>query len=316
MELIKSIIENIDTFPFWFVFSLCVFLSISSWVHWFKKTKRARLIEDVPTSTINSAPQGYVELLGHAVFPPERKMRSPLSGKECIWFHYIVEKRRQNEDGIFGFWHPVTNFQSKSLFKLEDETGKCVIDPTDAEVICYKKKTWYADSYMPGYPTTPASKPGFMNLINRREFRFTERWIEPVETLYAIGQFVTENGIKHKRSIDEDSKILMDRWNLNPKKHLADFDIDSLGRMSDTEWDKIKAKAVKEVKLERSACENNKQKHFLKKPTEKNNLYIISSFSDEELIKQFRKKSRWLLVSAILLGAFAIWMLNVRFYIH
>lgn len=313
MGFIRSIIENIDTIPFWFIFSLSIFFSVLSWVHWLKKIKRARLIEDVATSTVHSAPQGYIELMGHAEFSSEIKMRSPLSGRECVWFHYIIEKRRQNEDGIFGFWDPVTNIESKSEFQLEDETGKCTIDPLGAEVICYEKKIWYADSYTPGYPTTAVSKPGFMNLINRREFRFTERWIEPAETLYAIGQFVTENGRQHKRTIEEDSIILMDRWNLNPKKYLADFEIDSLGRMSDSEWNKIKSKAVKEVREGRSSCENSEQKHFLKKPVEKNNLYIISSFSDEELTKKYRLLSRLLIVSSTFLGAFSVWMVNIRF---
>ena len=45
----------------------CALLSAAGFWMWQHGQRRARLIEDIPTSKIATAPQGYVELLGRAV---------------------------------------------------------------------------------------------------------------------------------------------------------------------------------------------------------------------------------------------------------
>ena len=56
----------------------CALASLAGFWMWQHGQRLARIIEDIPTSRIASAPQGYVELLGQAKNPTSRRSgRSP-----------------------------------------------------------------------------------------------------------------------------------------------------------------------------------------------------------------------------------------------
>src|SRR5690606_16652826 len=96
-----------------------------------RQLRRARLIEDTPTSRIRSAPQGYVELTGFAreVAAADTPLRGPLTGKPCVWFRYRIERYQR---GKRSGWHPVESGASAQWFELDDGSGRCWIDPAGA----------------------------------------------------------------------------------------------------------------------------------------------------------------------------------------
>lgn len=312
MSFIQSISQSLSTMdeiPFWFIWGLLLLACLASWIYWFKKTKRARLIEDVPTSTTRSAAQGYLELIGNAEFLPEGKIVSPLSGRACVWYSYKVEKREQSSDGKRDSWKTVENVTSDHIFLLQDDTGQCVVDPHGAEVVCYESQRWYGKTRNPGH--APA-KTGLLDSVNA-DYRYTERWIEPAEMLYAIGQFETEGTGEELPSLRDETRTILNTWKQNPELYLKRFDKNNDGQIDEQEWAEVRRAAKQEAEKQRMEMAGLPQVHIMRKPPEKSDIYILSSFSDEELIKKYRNSSRWLLICSVISGAAAVWMLNIRF---
>lgn len=306
-------LQTMDELSFWFIWCLVLAACIVSWVQWFKKTKRARLIQDVPTSTIRSAAQGYVELIGNAEFLPAGKIVSPLSGRSCVWFEYSVEEHERSADGKRQNWKTVEKQTSDHLFVLEDDTGRCIIDPHDAEVVTYESQTWYGKTRMPGgAPTKSGIGSAMLDSINA-EYRYTEKWIEPAEMLYAIGQFETEGTGEELPSLRDEARALLNKWKQHPDKYLRSFDKNGDGKIDQEEWSEVQKAAMVQAQQDRMKAEHLPAVHLMRNPPEKENIYILSSLNDEELVKKYRNNARWLLISSVLTGAVAVWMLNIRF---
>lgn len=113
--------------------SLCFF-------GWISAYRRYRTAEDLPTSKIASAAQGYVELHGRAAQAFGKDTRAPFSGKSCCWFRYLVERK---EGG--GNWQISDMGESTAEFLLIDSTGNCVINPIGAEVLPVDHQIWTND---------------------------------------------------------------------------------------------------------------------------------------------------------------------------
>jgi hypothetical protein len=161
------------------LFTVIAFLSA------FRSLKRARLIEDVPTSKIRSAHQGYVELEGHAMPHEERGLQSsPLEGRDCVWWQYKVQERRSNGRGQQS-WVTVDKGMSLTPFLVEDETGRCVIRPEGASARVNLSRTWYGSSPRP----VPRAAGG--SLLGG--YRYEESVILAGERLYALGRFTTRH---------------------------------------------------------------------------------------------------------------------------
>lgn len=71
--------------------ALALMLVCSLWL-WRANFRRARAVEDTPTSKIASAHQGYVELVGAACLG-KTPLAAPLTGRQCVWYRYRVEKK-------------------------------------------------------------------------------------------------------------------------------------------------------------------------------------------------------------------------------
>ena len=301
-------IQTMDAIAFGFICGFILFGSVIAWVQWFKKTKRARLIEDVPTSSIRSAAQGYVELIGNAEFLPDGKIVSPLSGRSCVWYQYKVEKRERDSGGKREQWKTIEKVTSEHLFVLEDDTGRCVIDPDYAEVITYEKQKWHGNSRIPGFAP---QKSGLLDSINA-DYRYTETWIEPAEMLYAIGQFETEGTGEELPSLKEEMRALLNKWKQHPHTYLRAFDKNGDGKIDQQEWGEVQKAAAAQVEKDRMQGSSLPVVHIMRNPPKKQNIYILSSLTDEELVKKYRNNSRWLIIASVVLGAAAVWMINIR----
>lgn len=108
------------------------FLGLFLFYKGFSWFKRKRLIEDIPTSKIRSIAMGLVEVKGKALQAKKEIKQSPLSGKKCIYYRYLVEKLVSS--GKSSRWVRVKQGRSDEPFFVEDETGKVMVDPKNAEV--------------------------------------------------------------------------------------------------------------------------------------------------------------------------------------
>ncbi len=121
---------------------LAVFV-VSSFLFWLSAYQRKRAIDDVPTSTVAAAAQGYVELRGTAEAAPGHSLRGRLTGAHCVWCLFAMKER--NSDGEY------VETERGSLavpFLLRDKSGYCLVDAGQAEVVCDRCQQWKEDGRM------------------------------------------------------------------------------------------------------------------------------------------------------------------------
>ncbi len=106
--------------------------------------RRARLIEDTPTSKVRSAAQGYLELHGTGRNMEGEPLVAPLTGTPCTWYSYKIERKVLAGKG--SRWRTVKSETSTSPFLLVDETGHCIVNPRGAEVVPATRQVWHGDS--------------------------------------------------------------------------------------------------------------------------------------------------------------------------
>src|SRR5690606_12937216 len=78
---------------FWVITGLLAAAAFAAFVFSFHFLRRARLLEDVPTSRIRSAAQGYCELDGIARLLDGPAIAGPLTGLPCVWWEYRIEEK-------------------------------------------------------------------------------------------------------------------------------------------------------------------------------------------------------------------------------
>lgn len=158
-------------------------IGVISFFAWASNFKRTRLIADTPTSRIGSAAQGYVELHGSALLDPENLIRSPISGRSCVWYRFQTFVRQHDRK-----WARVNEGISDSVFEISDGTGRCFIDPDHAEVIGAEKHITYQGQYK-----------------NVEELLYAP-------SVYALGEFSTLGGANSPLNLKEDVTALLAEW--------------------------------------------------------------------------------------------------------
>lgn len=80
--------------------------------------------------------EGMVKLAGVAQLgPSEAPLKGPLSGRDCVWFHYKVTDRRVGGLGRRSRLETLEDRGSDRRFWLENSTGRVAVDPQQAETM-------------------------------------------------------------------------------------------------------------------------------------------------------------------------------------
>ena len=281
---------------------LVIFLSYQS----YRSYHRFRFMDGTATAKIRSAPQGYIELKGLGEWMPGDQIHSPFSGQRCVWFHCLIDRRQRG--GKRAGWVNISDQRSEHLFHLVDETGECVIDPDDAQVIPEIDRSWVGSS-LSDQTNPPVGRAGFsfkkLN-IGFGGYRFRERLITTASQLYAIGHFQTHRSDAGEISITSQVEDLVREWKLKPGQYLADFDIDGNGKIQDEEWKRIYQEARRQV-VNKNTREIKPQ-NLMSKPAQSQHPYILSAIDEERLVS--RKKIMSLLST---LGAFLLFCAILTF---
>ncbi len=95
-----------------------------------RNVNEKRLIENTPVSKVRSAAVGVVELSG--VARCQKIEKSPLSNRECCWWHCRVVELRSDGNSLKGA--TIKQVSSDELFYLEDTSGRVLINPAGAEL--------------------------------------------------------------------------------------------------------------------------------------------------------------------------------------
>jgi hypothetical protein len=291
----ESNISQLLPTPFWIGFSIVSALSLWAFYRMSWWYRHARIIENVPTAKIRSAAQGYVELSGRTKLMDGPMIVSPLTGRSCVWYSYKIEERTNNfrhEKNGHSHWRLVEQKRSEEVFILEDDTGQCVIDPDDADVIATNKKTWHKQ-----HVTPPR--------------RYTEQLITEGETLYAIGFFKTVANVESKK-IRQQVAHLLRQWKSDPNQLMHLYDLNRDSELQPAEWEKARQAAEMHIRLEQGNKEKLEQLSILSSSNQKNQAFILSTVSEQKLIKKYK----WRAIRALLLffmsAGLAVWAINVR----
>lgn len=246
-------------------------LALAAWV---LALRRARAIADTPTSRIAAAAQGYVELLGRGAArgatPP---LLSPVTHLPCLWYRYKVERKDGDK------WVTESSGESADSFLLEDDTGRCLVDPEGAEILPRGTDTWRAGNY-----------------------RYTQSMLIAGEPIYVLGGFRTWNGDSLALDARADVGQLLAAWKQDRPQLLQRFDLDGDGALDLREWQLARAEAQREVARNHRELRTAPATHMIGRPTD-GRLFLISSLPPENLERRF---ARWAFVHvAIFLAAMA-----------
>lgn len=157
-------------------------------IYGFMVNNRKRLIESIPTSPVRSLAVGLVEVSGRAQ-PESGLLRAPFSGLPCVLFSYTVEERRGS--GKDARWETIAKGTSPEPFFVQDETGRVLVVPFDAQLLLPDNRT-SRSNWMNTLPEETTR--GLLNLgiavdrwLGEKTIRCSEACILPDETVYVLG---------------------------------------------------------------------------------------------------------------------------------
>ena len=289
---------------FWAVFAGCLAITLASLYWAFRFFSRFRTIENIPTSRIRSAAQGYVELQGRGKCLEGPPIIAPLSKKNCTWYSFKVEMESARDDKKN--WKTIDSGISSELFLIVDETGQCVIDPDGASVRTIHSDTWY------GYQKRPQHGPGYKGGLDMGNYRYTERRLHSGDNLYAIGLFNSVGGAGGTFDTDTDVREIIREWKQDSEEMLQRFDKNRDGQLDMQEWQAVRNQALAQVMARHNEMKTAPPVNMLTRTGDSRWPYILSAVSQEKLVKHYKIYFVLLVALFFFAGAFTSWILNIR----
>ncbi len=230
-----------------------MFLGLFAWLF---NYRRLLVIAEHPTSTIAAVAQGYVELLGRArnLLP----QKSPLQGRECVWFRYWVYAKDQNNA-----WRLADYRSSEQNFEIEDATGRCTVNPTGAEVIASDR-----------------------HQIIQNDHKYIEELLHSGGTVYVLGKLQTITERNAAQQIKHEVGQLLAQWKKSPFNFKFRFDLNGDGEIDMHEWEQARAQATMEV-LDKKGILNKEEVHLICAPDD-GRMFLISGVSPYELRQRYK----------------------------
>lgn len=299
------------------VLALAAAAGFAIWRAWVM-LHRARTIEDTPTAKIRSAPQGYVELEGVGRLMEGPPIIAPLSGLRCVWYRYRVEQQeiRYERGRLRHRWRVIEHGESRETFWLDDGTGRVVVDPEGAAVLPRHKDVWKSHTRLRPTDAPDALARRLAALPAGEPYRFTEERINTGDPLYALGRIKNISSHADMPTVDAEVRDVLREWKANQPALKARFDLNRDGHIDEREWMLVRAQTRREVHKARRET----QRQFadginLLGPTgERERPYLISGFTQSELLRRARRGMALYGAAFFILGGAAVWLYNVRFH--
>ncbi|GLS03721.1 hypothetical protein GCM10007860_08660 [Chitiniphilus shinanonensis] len=251
---------------------------------WYCNLRQQQAVQNTPLSRVGSTSQGYARLRGQARPLDGEPLVSPF-GTRCVWYHCVEAEVDRSPQG--SRTRVLLDVVSEHSFLLDDGSGACLIDPTDAAMrVGEPSVTWYQD------------------------LRRTEWWIFPGQEVEALGEFAT---LRADRSAPMQRARVSDKlatWKQDRATLLRQFDRDGNGEIDPEEWEQARAAAEREVLRDTIATANRDSADVLRKPRQRRP-YLISTEDLDDYARRRRWYARGYLL-AVLLLLHAMWWIDRR----
>lgn len=261
--------------------SICLgLLCLISILGWLANERRRRAIANTPTARIGSAPQGYVELAGHARLAGD-PLFSPASALPCVWYRCLTERAHQDNRGSYEY---VSMEESEHFILLADGSGEVLIDPEHALIEVAEQ-----------------------SVLTRGDYRYTEWLIRPGQPLFALGEFAS---VRSDENLDfrQDVSLRLAQMKQDKPELLRRFDRNRDGEIDLAEWENVRAAAEAEIAAEYRAERSAKATHVLRRPTD-NRLFLVTTRNLERQLLRYRLW-RWFHLIVLVCALQTLWLLQ------
>lgn len=284
----------------------------------FKELKSKRIIENIPTSKINTGAVGTnVEVTGRIVCEKDKMVKAPISGRPCAFYSIEIQqwKRNRRFRGISignrphsgrgyyqGHWVTIDSFYSDRGFFINDNSGANAMVLVYGAVIKRKGNThdlelhsnkfdemsiWLRQAIDANQRKLRKFKMKKSSWLFSKRFRFREWCFSVGEQIYVLGH--ADSGLKTpKRNRMKFKTFLKAKKAIQENDKLkARFDTNQDGKLDEAELErgaKILAQQL-EAKYSKEKLEDLASKTKLIFKQKKPNPFYISNMSEKELIK-------------------------------
>lgn len=249
---------------------------LASVAAWLSALRRERLFKDTPTSSIATAAQGHVELIGQAKCLPGEPLLSPLTGTPVAWY------RLQTEEKASGKWRTVRDHTSTAPFMIDDGSGVCAVDLGGTSPLVRKKQS-----------------------VRKGHLRHTEWTLREGAPVYAIGEFATVEHFDPGRDEDEDewarAHEALAAWQADQADFVSRFDHNRDGTVDTAEWQQARKEARRFAASRGLSARPEEGINVLRAPGD-GRLFLVADFNHRQLNDAYGT-AKWLLLADVIVGA-------------
>ena len=286
---------------YWIAAALCGVLALAALIGCFSRLRRDRYIADTPLVRIRSAAQGYVRVAGTAQSPPGDILRSPLTGRACVWWDYRVEAREENAKGE-AVYRTIEKATSVTPFVLNDSDGECLVGPVGAEVTATSNERW---SGMSRHPMGAPISESILGLVGQDDYRFQERLIAPGAPLSVLGELRSHSEFG---AVDQKTQEILLQWKRDQPALLRRFDQNHDGQIGPDEWDAARAAAHTEA--ESTVLHSPIERVGVVGQTTHGEPFLIAPLDGAHLVRREQRNALLLLLASILFVSLGTWALR------
>jgi len=282
----------------------------------FKELKSKRIIQNIPTSKINTGAVGTnVEVTGRIVCEKDQIVQAPISGRPCAFYSIEIQRweRNRSQRGISignssqtgfnrGRWVTLESFNSGKGFFIDDRSGANAMVLVDGAVIKriggtqdFETQSNKFDQMPRGLRQTLEANQKKLRKFKMKNtswlfsnrFRFREWHFSVGENIFVLGH--ADSGLRApKRNKMKFKTFLKAKKAIQENDKLkARFDTNQDGQLDEAELERgAKALALQlESKYSKEKLEDLASKTKLVFKQKKTNPFYISNMSEKDLIR-------------------------------
>ena len=254
-------------------------VGITSFLAWLANFRRYRTVFDTPTSRIASAPQGYVEVVGRGRQPPGERLVSHISGVPCLWYRYLIERKRGDR------WEYVDSGESHDTFGIDDGSGSLLVDPEGAEIRTSRR-----------------------SVVTQGGYRKTEWSLLEGETIYVLGEHITLRSADAPLDTRADLAALLTEWKKDKPGLLGRFDSNRDGEIDLEEWEHVRAAGSAEVERMHLQIRLGDSIQLMRKP--RHRLPFLIANQEVSALAGHYKRWSWIHLALMLAALSTLFALN------